>query len=52
MTVNGKKVELIVKKIVSGWTVKPNETLANPDSLEYFYRFVDIEGLTQGLGKL
>ncbi|KAK7425085.1 hypothetical protein QQZ08_008362 [Neonectria magnoliae] len=52
VTANGKKVELTVKKIVSRLPAKPNETLANPDSLKYFYQFADVERFTQGLGKL
>ncbi|KAL9054648.1 MAG: hypothetical protein Q9162_004014 [Coniocarpon cinnabarinum] len=38
-TVNLKKVELPVKHIVSGQTVRPSGTLLNPESLEYYYRF-------------
>ncbi|TVY44099.1 Acetoacetyl-CoA synthetase [Lachnellula subtilissima] len=41
-TSNFKKVELPVKKILCGETVIPSSTLANPDSLKYFYQFVDI----------
>ncbi|KAM5342417.1 hypothetical protein ACJ41O_013383 [Fusarium nematophilum] len=43
VTVNGKKVELPVKQIISGHTVKPSGTLLNPKSLEYFYQFQKIE---------
>ncbi|KAL4883777.1 hypothetical protein BJY04DRAFT_216119 [Aspergillus karnatakaensis] len=50
-TVNGKKVELPVKQIVSGRTVKASGTLVNPESLEFYYRFVDVEGLVRGQGK-
>lgn len=38
-TINGKKVELPVKQIVSGFKVKPSSTLANPESLDYYYQF-------------
>jgi acetoacetyl-CoA synthetase len=38
-TINGKKVELPVKQIVSGFRVKPSSTLANPESLDYYYQF-------------
>ncbi|KAF4120546.1 acetoacetyl-CoA synthetase [Geosmithia morbida] len=48
VTVNGKKVELPVKHIISGRTVKPSGTLLNPQSLEYFYRFQDVEKLASG----
>ncbi|KAF9578775.1 hypothetical protein BGW38_005264, partial [Lunasporangiospora selenospora] len=36
-TVNGKKVEIAVKKIISGKTVVPSGTLVNPDSLKLYY---------------
>jgi acetoacetyl-CoA synthetase len=45
MTINGKKVELPVKQIVSGNRVKPSGTLANPQSLEYYYQFAEDENL-------
>jgi len=35
-TINGKKVEVAVKKIVHGQEVKNKDALANPESLEYF----------------
>ncbi len=44
-TVNLKKVELPVKHIVSGKTIKPSGTLANPGSLDYYYQFAKIEEL-------
>lgn len=40
-----KKVELPVKQIVSGHTIKPSGTLANPQSLDYYYRFARVEEL-------
>jgi acetoacetyl-CoA synthetase len=43
VTVNGKKVELPVKQIISGGRVKPSGTLLNPQSLEFFYQFQEIE---------
>lgn len=42
-TVNFKKVEVPVKKIVSGENVRPSETLRNPESLKWYKKFVDIE---------
>ncbi|PHH92306.1 hypothetical protein CDD83_8020 [Cordyceps sp. RAO-2017] len=48
VTVNGKKVELPVKAIVSGKTVKPSGTLLNPQSLDFFYRFQKVEELVDG----
>jgi acetoacetyl-CoA synthetase len=44
-TVNLKKVELPVKQIVSGKTVKPSGTLLNPESLQYYYQFAKDENL-------
>lgn len=35
-TINGKKVEVAVKKIIHGQEVKNKDALANPESLEYF----------------
>ncbi|KAG0259654.1 hypothetical protein BG011_002505 [Mortierella polycephala] len=36
-TINGKKVEIAVKKIISGQTIVPSGTLVNPESLELYY---------------
>ncbi|KAI8985283.1 acetoacetate-CoA ligase [Pilobolus umbonatus] len=36
-TINGKKVEVAVKKIISGQTVTPTGTLTNPESLKLYY---------------
>jgi acetoacetyl-CoA synthetase len=44
-TVNLKKVELLVKQIVSGMIIKPSRTLLNLESLEYYYQFANIEQL-------
>ncbi|KAK3076726.1 hypothetical protein LTS18_012226 [Coniosporium uncinatum] len=47
-TINGKKVEIAVKQIISGRKdIKVSSTVANPRSLDYFYRFVDYEGERQ-----
>lgn len=51
-TVNGKKVELPVKKIISGETIKPSGTLLNPQSLDFYYRFQKIEELQNPQAKL
>jgi acetoacetyl-CoA synthetase len=45
--VNGKKVELPVKQIVSGKIVKPSGTLANPQSLQFYYQFAKVEEVLQ-----
>lgn len=49
---NLKKVELPVKQIVSGHTIKPSGTLLNPKSLDYYYQFAKVEELVAGKGKL
>ncbi|KAI8384650.1 acetoacetate-CoA ligase [Radiomyces spectabilis] len=36
-TINGKKVEVAVKKIISGQTVTPSATLVNPQCLDLYY---------------
>ncbi|KAL2255703.1 hypothetical protein VTK26DRAFT_2867 [Humicola hyalothermophila] len=51
-TINLKKVELPVKQIVSGQTIKPSGTLANPQSLEYYYQFAKVEELVGPKEKL
>ena len=51
-TVNGKKVELPIKAIISGKTVKPSGTLLNPQSLDFYYRFQKIEDLVEPQAKL
>ena len=40
---NGKKIEIAVKKIVSGMRVVPSATVANPEALESYYKYQDIE---------
>ncbi|KAI9449443.1 acetoacetate-CoA ligase [Lactarius psammicola] len=50
-TVNGKKIEIAVKKIVSGMRVVPSATVANPESLESYYKYQDIEKLAQASKK-
>lgn len=44
---NGKKIEIAVKQIVSGSTLKPSGTVANPDSLKLYYKFRDVEDLVK-----
>lgn len=44
-TINLKKVELPVKHIVCGRKVKASGTLANPQSLEFYYQFAKVEEL-------
>lgn len=45
VTINAKKVELPVKQIVSGKVIKPSETIANPECLQYYYQFAKDENL-------
>ena len=42
-TINGKKVETPVKQVISGRDVKASATVQNPDALQYFKRFRDLE---------
>ena len=51
-TINLKKVELPVKQIVSGQTIKASGTLANPQSLDYYYQFAKVEELVGPKEKL
>lgn len=51
-TINLKKVELPVKQIVSGKTIKPSDTLANKDCLNYYYQFAKVEELVPPQSKL
>ncbi|KAJ5679875.1 Acetoacetyl-CoA synthetase [Penicillium macrosclerotiorum] len=46
-TVNLKKVELPIKQIVSGKRIQPSGTLLNPGSLEFYYRFAEVEKLVR-----
>ena len=48
-TVNGKKMEVLVKKIVSGKDAKISPTIANPESVEDFRKFVRIEDVNERL---
>ncbi|TEA18265.1 Acetoacetyl-CoA synthetase [Colletotrichum sidae] len=51
-TVNLKKVELPVKQIVSGQHVKPSGTLLNPQSLDFYYQFAQVEQVLAGKERL
>lgn len=44
-TVNGKKIEIAVKQIVSGSDLQPSGTVANPESLQLYYKYRDIDNL-------
>jgi len=41
-TINGKKVEVAVKKIIHGQEVKNKDALANPESLDYFSNRIEL----------
>lgn len=41
-TINGKKVEIAVKKIIHGKDVQNRDTLANPESLDYYMNLKDL----------
>ena len=41
--VNGKKVEIAVKQIVSGRIIQVSGTVGNPEALEEYTQFVDVE---------
>ncbi|KAF7321942.1 AMP-binding domain-containing protein [Mycena kentingensis (nom. inval.)] len=41
-TVNGKRIEIAVKQIVSGSDMKPSGTVANPESLKLYYKYRDL----------
>ncbi|USW51608.1 Putative AMP-dependent synthetase/ligase, acetoacetyl-CoA synthase, AMP-binding, ANL [Septoria linicola] len=51
-TINLKKVELPVKQIVSGKTIKPSDTLANKECLNFYYQFAEVEKLVEPKSKL
>ncbi|OAP63424.1 acetoacetate-CoA ligase [Fonsecaea erecta] len=42
-TVNGKKVEVAVKRVISGQQVKVSSTVRNPECLREYERFRDLE---------
>lgn len=47
-----KKAELPVKKILCGNKVTPSSTLVNPQCLDFYYGFVDIEKAARPNSKL
>ncbi|KAH0827977.1 acetoacetate-CoA ligase [Lanmaoa asiatica] len=44
-TVNGKKIEIAVKQIISGIDVVPSGTVANPESFKLYYKYRDFENV-------
>ncbi|KAH7876567.1 acetoacetyl-CoA synthetase [Lentinula edodes] len=47
VTINGKKIEIAVKQIVSGSTLKPSGTVANPESLKLYFKYKNIEEIAE-----
>ena len=43
VTINGKKVEVAIKQVISGKDVKASATVQNPESIDHFKRFRQIE---------
>lgn len=43
VTINGKKVETAIKKILNGEEVEPSSTVQNPSSLSWFKRYRHME---------
>lgn len=52
VTINGKKVEIAVKQVLSGKEVVPSATVANPEVIEYFKRFRWVESEPKGEARL
>ena len=46
-TISGKKVEVAVKKIISGESVDQRGALANPSSLDLYYDIPELQLPTQ-----
>lgn len=44
------KIEIAVKQIVSGSTLKPSGTVANPDSLKLYHQYRELEKLLSNTG--
>jgi acetoacetyl-CoA synthetase len=42
-TINGKKVETPVKQMISGKDIQASATVQNPEALQYFKRFRELE---------
>ncbi|OQU99362.1 hypothetical protein CLAIMM_05001 [Cladophialophora immunda] len=46
-TINGKKIEIAVKQIISGKKVTPSGTVANPQCFKFYERFIHVEDMVQ-----
>jgi acetoacetyl-CoA synthetase len=40
-----QKIEIAVKQIISGVTLKPSGTVANPEAFKQYYQYVQLEKL-------
>lgn len=40
---NGKKIEVAVKQIVSGSNLTPSGAVANPEALKGYYKYASME---------
>lgn len=48
VTINGKKVEIAVKQVLSGKDVQASATVANPEAIMWFRRFRGLESEPKG----
>lgn len=46
-TVNGKKVEILIKKLVSGHDIKVSPTIVNPEILDSYKQFIQVEEVSE-----
>ncbi|EXJ92021.1 acetoacetate-CoA ligase [Capronia epimyces CBS 606.96] len=51
-TVNLKKAEIPVKQIISGASIQNSGAIANPQSLQFYYQFAEMENMTDAQSKL
>lgn len=42
-TINGKKIEIAVKQIISGQAITPSGAVANPECFSHYKEYVEIE---------
>ena len=52
VTINGKKVEIAVKQMLSGKDVTISATVANPEAIEYFKRFRTLDSASRRAARL
>lgn len=52
MTINGKRVEIAVKQVLSGKDMKLSATVQNPEAIEWFKRFRDLESQRTDTAKI